>query len=281
MCTQGYFTRWLPCIFRNLWQKAEAQSWDVQMNFTVTDWTQTTAAYSNSHHWNLMQTPQCFKYVASFSCGQHSGVLHPRRVLRSPAGLLVLHLFGAFCHWGWKSPCKSSYLAQLSTYLPFMDICFISCATSQIPPPLLHRLIFCVSELWIVVLPHCNKQMAARSWVITNPLREWLVPGRSALIRARWLLRVFVRALYVIFGASWHTVFAQVKWLLLPVESADWLRRAGVWRVKWHRVAPRRSKCVWLFETSWLLIQCVYTPKSPKCVSICVARVYQRPDQRA
>lgn len=37
----------------------------VQMNFTVSDRTQTTAVYSKSHHWNPMQTvPERFKYVA-------------------------------------------------------------------------------------------------------------------------------------------------------------------------------------------------------------------------
>lgn len=74
-------------------------------------------------------------------------------------------------------------------------------------PPLLHyRLIFCVSELWIVVLPHCNKQMAARSWVITNPLREWLVLSRAALIRARWLSPVFAEALKSSSGFVTHCV---------------------------------------------------------------------------
>lgn len=74
-------------------------------------------------------------------------------------------------------------------------------------PPLLHyRLIFCVSELWIVVLPHCNKQMAARSWVITNPLREWLVLSRAALIRARWLSPVFALALKSSSGFVTHCV---------------------------------------------------------------------------
>lgn len=74
-------------------------------------------------------------------------------------------------------------------------------------PPLLHyRLIFCVSELWIVVLPHCNKQMAARSWVITNPLPEWLVLSQAALIRARWLSPVFAQALKSSSGFTAHCV---------------------------------------------------------------------------
>lgn len=74
------------------------------------------------------------------------------------------------------------------------------------PPPLLCQLIFCVSELWIVVLPHCNKQMAARSWVIRNPLPEWLVLSRAALIRARWLSPVFAQALKLSSGFVTHRV---------------------------------------------------------------------------
>lgn len=72
--------------------------------------------------------------------------------------------------------------SRLSTNPPLMDICFTSCAAGQILPLLRCTawLIFRVSELRIVVLPHRNKQMAARSWVITKPLPEWLVlgPGR-------------------------------------------------------------------------------------------------------
>lgn len=79
-------------------------------------------------------------------------------------------------------------------FTPFMDISFISCTTGQIFPSST-ALIFCVSELWITVIPHCNKQMASRSWVITNPLREWLVLSWATLIRARWLLPLFAQAL--------------------------------------------------------------------------------------
>lgn len=121
----------------------------VQMNFTVTDQTQMTAVYSNSHHWNPMQTPLCFKYVVSFSFQrwvadgalQHFTPVCRVRVLRSLAGLLVLHLWRccvteAENHHAnpviWPQLRGSG--PQLSTYLPFMDICFTSCATGQILP---------------------------------------------------------------------------------------------------------------------------------------------------
>lgn len=109
-----------------------------------------------------------------------------------------------WCRWGWKSPCKSCYLAPvqgigasaISIFSIYGHMLYF--LRRRPNAPLLccnRRLIFRVSELWIVVLPHCNKQMAARSWVITNPLREWLVLSRAALIRARWLSPVFAQAL--------------------------------------------------------------------------------------
>lgn len=63
--------------------------------------------------------------------------------------------------WPWVRGSGS----RLSTNPPFMDICFNSCATGQILPSSAARpwLIFYVSERWVAVLPHCNKQMAARS----------------------------------------------------------------------------------------------------------------------
>lgn len=85
----------------------------VQMNFTVTDGTQMTVVYSNSRHWNLMQTPRRFKYVVRF-LGEPVQALSTSvqgRGWRSPAGLLVLHLLKALCCWVWTSPCKSCYLA--------------------------------------------------------------------------------------------------------------------------------------------------------------------------
>lgn len=109
-----------------------------------------------------------------------------------------------WCHWGWKSPCKSCYLAPvqgigasaISIFSIYGHMLYFLRRRPNAPLLCCNcRLIFCVSELWIVVLPHCNKQMAARSWVITNPLREWLVLSRAALIRARWLSPVFAQAL--------------------------------------------------------------------------------------
>lgn len=131
--------------------------------------------------------------------------------LRSLAGLLVLHLLR--CHvteaenhhanpviWPRIREFSYQHIYHLWTY-----------ALHPVPPaksspPLHYQLIFCVSELWIVVLPHCNRQMAARSWVITNLLREWLVLSRAALIRARWLSPVFAQALKSSSGFVTHCV---------------------------------------------------------------------------
>lgn len=157
----------------------------------------------------LMQTPVRFKYAVSFFIpaaswrGAACTCMLRQGALRSLAGLLVLHLFEATCHWGLKSPCKSCYLAPVQRIRGLSDQHIYHLWTygshpvprAKSSPPLHHRLIFCVSELWIVVLPHCNKQMAARSWVITKPLREWLVLSRAALIRAQWLSPVFAQAL--------------------------------------------------------------------------------------
>lgn len=191
----------------------------VQMNFTVTDQTQMTAVYSKSHHWNPMQTPpERFKYVVSHVSGE-SQMGHCCCCDFFLFFLFFLHLFVG--NRGWRRSSFASFRrcrvteaenhhanpviwprvrgsgSRLSTNPPLMDICFTSCATGQILP-LLHCtawLIFCVSELWIVVLPHRNKQMAARSWVITKPLPEWLVLGRAASIRGRRLAPVFAQAL--------------------------------------------------------------------------------------
>lgn len=183
------------------------------------------AVYSKSRHWNPMQTPERFKYVVSFSCR--------RRVADGGGHCSVFHLLVGKCL---KVTCR---IARLTPFLedvvsPRLKITMQillsgpgsgnqslsyhhthhlwTYASLPVPlakssPPLLHcRLIFCVSELWIVVLPHCNKQMAARSWVITNPLPEWLVLSRAALIRARWLSPVFAQALKSSSGYVTHCV---------------------------------------------------------------------------
>lgn len=121
----------------------------VQMNFTVTDRTQMTAVYSNSHNWNLMQTLWCFKYVVSFSCQRwvsnavffHLYCTVYSEGLLSLAGLLVLHLWRC-CFTQAENLHANPVIwpqfrlsgPQLSAYLPFMDICFTSCATGQILP---------------------------------------------------------------------------------------------------------------------------------------------------
>lgn len=123
----------------------------------------------------------------------------------SLAGLLVLHLFLKMLmslrlkitmQILLSGPSSGDQGLSYQHILHLWTYALLPAPPAKCSPPLLHRrLIFCVSELWIVVLPHCNKQMAARSWVITNPLREWLVLSRAALIRARWLSPVFAQAL--------------------------------------------------------------------------------------
>lgn len=151
-----------------------------------------------------------FQYVVSFSRQRWV----PDRVLqfsaclswvvpRSLAGLLVLHLSDDVVLLGLKITMQILLSGPSSGNrgLSYQHIHHLwTYASLPVPlakstPPLHCRLIFCVSELWIVVLPHCNKQMAAQSWVITNPLPEWLVFSQAALIRGRWLSPVFAQAL--------------------------------------------------------------------------------------
>lgn len=173
----------------------------VQMNFTVWDRTQTTAVYSKSHHWNPMQTAmsalnmwfllmsvvssaaKLHLFVGGWGLGAGGGVVGERHL--SYTSFRICHTAEAENHHAnpviW--PRVRGSRSRLSTNPPFMDICFTSCATGQILPSSVARpwLIFCVSERWVAVLPHRNKQMAARSWVITKPLPEWLVFGRCCL----------------------------------------------------------------------------------------------------
>lgn len=217
-------------IWRLVWgqilapEAACGLTYAVQMNFTVTDRTQMTAVYSNSHHWNPMQTPRCFKYVVSFSCqwwAAHGALqrftahLSAGKCLKVTCRIACLTPFEDVVSLRLKIPMQILLSGPSSgdQGLSYQHIYHLwTYALHPVPPaksspPLPHcRLIFCVSELWIVVLPHCNKQMAARSWVITNPLREWLVLSRAALIRARWLSPLFAQALKSSSGLVTHRV---------------------------------------------------------------------------
>lgn len=249
----------------------------VQMNLTVSDRTQLTAVYSKSHHWNPMQTaPECFKYVVLFVSGKsqkdlrceatpvcwesEGGVVSEQHL--SYTSFRICHTSEAENHHAnpviW--PRVRGSRSRLSTNPPFMDICFTSCATGQILPSSVARpwLIFCVSEQFVAFLPHRNKQMAARSWVITKPLPEWLVLDRAALICRRWFALVFAKALKSYLELRDTGCLLRLNGSRCPPFVPLLCR--SVWQAKWHWAAPATGKCVWLFETSWLLIQCVCTP---------------------
>lgn len=153
-----------------LWPRRVVCSPAVQMNFTVTDRTQMTAVYSNSHHWNIMQTaPGRFKYVVSGesllqrfnTCVFLSGRVFFRVSLQDSGSPLVLHLVKMLCvteaenrHANpviWPRFSRS-WASAINIFTIYGHMLYILCHRPKIPP-ILCRLIFCVSELWIVVPP--------------------------------------------------------------------------------------------------------------------------------
>lgn len=131
-----------------LWPRRVVCSPAVQMNFTVTDRTQMTAVYSNSHHWNIMQTaPGRFKYVVSGeSLLQRFNTCVFYQDVSSLGSVCRIQDRPSSCT-SWRccvslrlkiamqillsGPVSADHGPQLSTYSPFMDICFTSCATGQ------------------------------------------------------------------------------------------------------------------------------------------------------
>lgn len=186
------------------------------------------------------------------------------RGLRSLAGFLVLHLWRccvteAENHHAnpviWPQFRESG--PQLSTYLPFMDICFTSCATGQVLPcsAALPANILCiwtapptVTNRWPLDLESSQSHYQSD---LSSAGPPWFVPDGSR----QCLLRLLSHP-----RASWHTVFARVKWLALPLESPDWLWHCGVWRVKWHTRLPQQM-CLAVWNKLAFNTVCLHTKK--------------------
>lgn len=180
--------------------------------------------YSNAHHWNLMQTSQHFNFAVGFPPKQcelltgqqahnhvHLCVVNSLKVTRR---ITCLTPFKGIMSLSLKitmqillsGPRSGNWGHSLQHIYHLWTYVFTSCATSQTLPSSasLPANILCICELWSS--PTVANRWPLDSWVITNPLWEWLVLSQIALIRARCLSPVFAQALKSSSGFVTHRV---------------------------------------------------------------------------